>query len=361
MSEEQNNSQNPYGEDWTPSPDDPNYEAYLTWKRNMEAAQGHAPENEAPAAAAPVAEPASQQAPGVPPTEPPSQNPEEGRRFKDGYQRPHQENPDAEASDFIFGPFAKPGHWSDKPNPDAPWWANPYTYVGPGEWRKPEWFDEDEMKSKIPGNGQQGAASQQTAAGTEGYIPTSTVGAWVYTGDVNNPWRWDNDVDANTMVDGKPVYAQPGAWVATGDYANPWRWDAQAIPNSIVEGKPVYNAQAGARAAASEQADGEQKTSKWQYGIGEPVYGSGEELPDIPMKTRVMWGLIGFICGFFGLLIAFFVTNRYPRKQRNQIVSACWFGFFAWCIMMFVLMGLNGAGFFGMGGETTSGGSQSAF
>ena len=38
------------------------------------------------------------------------------------------------------------------------------------------------------------------------------------------------------------------------------------------------------------------------------------------------------------------VASRYPQKQRKQVVWACWAGFFAWCLIMFAIMGMNATG-----------------
>lgn len=79
------------------------------------------------------------------------------------------------------------------------------------------------------------------------------------------------------------------------------------------------------------------------------------------MGTRVGWFFIGLIGGFIGLLFAWMVASRYPQKQRKQVVWACWAGFFAWCLVMFAIMGMNATGsnpFAGTGASPSSGSSS---
>lgn len=353
-----------YGENWTPSPDDPNYEAYLKYQQNLEKAKG------ASGAHAPVTSEehtAEGDASGqVSPDQSPSQD---GRP-----QRPHQENPNAEASDYFMGPLMKPSHWSDKPNPDAPWWANPYTYVSKGEWRKPNWGDQRASEGRGPetaeSEGQQPAPSSQEPGrssdqGNEGAAPASGTaeaqgsdgasagaagqanaagapqGAWIPTGDLANPWRWDASAVPNQAIDGKPCLVPRGAWVPSGNPANPWKWDSEVYPNEYREGKPVN---LSAQAPASGFATAGQNQGAPFVAFPDLSKESGEDRPDVPMSSRVGWFFIGMIGGFLGLIFAWMVASKYPRKQRNQVVRWCWAGFFAWCLLMFALMGLNVTG-----------------
>ncbi len=400
------NSSNKYGTDWVPSPDDPNYEAYLKYQQNLDAAtQGHpvtehksvSSENQEVQAAKPNT------ANNQPGTQSGNQN------NNSEWERPKQENPDAEASDHI-GPFYKPSHWSDKPNPDAPWWANPYTYVNKGEWREPNWgnnqnpqaSDESPTKpvdqSSTPVDLDENtvadrfAAAQEDkakAAGTEakqadanqsaGQAETSQVdpqqnqfagqlGAWIPTGNPASPWNWDAQAQPNQLIDGKPCKVTAGAWVPSGNPANPWVWNNEVLPNEYREGKPVFmpaqaNWQGGQASTAGQQTGNPAAGSAGQPfgGIRDLSKESGEGRPDVPMGTRVGWFFIGLIGGFIGLLFAWMVASRYPQKQRKQVVWACWAGFFAWCLLMFVIMGMNATGTNPFaGGIDTSGSSSSS-
>ncbi len=446
----QNSSNTPssakYGADWVPSPDDPNYEAYLKYQQNLDAAtQGHpvTAHGNVPneSAVADTAQgnaagsgsvtgagtngnaAASSQAPGSSQQTPGASNGTE-------WQRPKQENPDAQASDHI-GPFYKPSHWSDKPNPDAPWWANPYTYVDKGKWREPNWGDGSSSQNAgqgtsaqdgqgAPGQGQaqQGAragvsagaqqdaaanptaqagsnvgdsagngtssaetraadrfAASQSAATAQSGQPSANaqapnpfpgqVGAWIPTGDLSNPWNWDAQAIPNQAIDGKPCKVPAGAWVPSGNPANPWAWNAEILPNAYQEGKPVFiPAQSGVPQAG--QAQNGAGTNPLPFGgMRDLSKESGEGRPDVPMGTRVGWFFIGLIGGFVGLLFAWMVASRYPQKQRKQVVWACWAGFFAWCLVMFAIMGMNATGaspFAGMDASSASGSSSgSAF
>ncbi|MDO4854884.1 MAG: hypothetical protein Q4A43_05715, partial [Coriobacteriia bacterium] len=275
-----------YGADWVPSPDDPNYEAYLKYQQNLDAAtQGHpvtahgnVPADPASpgaaqddAAGAGAATDAGASGNGVADSQDPSSSQQvPGASSGDAeWQRPKQENPDAQASDHI-GPFYKPSHWSDKPNPDAPWWANPYTYVDKGKWREPNWgdgtSDQNASQNSSAQNGQEvqgqssaqqgvqtGAASgtQQDAAASPSAQTGSNAGEPVGNSPSNDEKRaadrfaasqsagsaQSGQPSANTQAS-NPFPGQVGAWVPTGDFSNPWNWDAEAIPNQAIDGKP---------------------------------------------------------------------------------------------------------------------------
>lgn len=437
----QNSSNTKYGADWVPSPDDPNYEAYLKYQQNLDAAtQGHpvTAHGNVPAGAADTSEAqgstaesgsasgvnaqgsnAAQggdgQAPG---------SAQQGAGNDDsGWRRPHQENPDAQASDHI-GPFYKPSHWSDKPNPDAPWWANPYTYVDKGKWREPDWGGDSSSRNTTPqehstqdgqagdaqASGQQGAQTaanvdnQQAVSAEPGASDSSAgnassaedraadrfaaaqssgfgqvdaaagaqpqnpfggqVGAWVPTGDSSNPWRWDAQAVPNQAIDGKPCKVPAGAWVPTGDSSNPWGWNAEVLPNGYQEGKPVFIPAQSGWAPQGAQAQNAAGANPQPFGgMRDLSKETGEDRPDVPMGTRVGWFFIGLIGGFIGLLFAWMVASRYPQKQRKQVVWACWAGFFAWCLLMFVIMGMNASGtnpFAGLDSSAASSSSSSS-
>lgn len=270
-----------YGDGWTPSPDDPNYAAYLKYQQNLQQATGGSKVASFAPAGAPKPEETSVEGSsagfgdGSPasadsPTGSDSGEPRvdaKGRPVNPS--RPQQENPDAAPSDYFLGPLAKPGHWSDKPNPDAPWWANPYTYVGKGEWRKPNWGPSDgsgdvSVSEASPQNESQagqtdragsadsvGQAGQADSAGRvdqgssveeAGTRPQSQNQEAAQGGAVSgSPSNGEGDANSGGCASSTTSSGgnQPkGAWVPTGRVESPWVWDASALPNQTIDGKP---------------------------------------------------------------------------------------------------------------------------
>ena len=400
-----------YGDAWVPSPDDPNYAAYLKYQQNLQqttkgsqsAASGKAATSSSPAGASYGAasskgfnseggsrEGTPSSAPGGPRFD------SKGRPVSS--DRPQQDNPNADPSDYFMGPLAKPSHWSDKPNPDAPWWANPYTYVSKGEWRKPNWGGQDgpqDVSGDASGEssattsaegrefGNQAHSSQdvvqnETSSAASGSFPSSDSasggtsdassspiddgqarGAWVPTGVGENPWQWDATAIPNQTIDGKPCCVPAGAWVPSGNPSAPWRWDSSVLPNQYLEGKPVRMPEVSGSAPTgrAEPSGAVPNAQSVWAGIPDLSKETGEDRPDVPRATRIGWFFIGLVGGFLGLVFAWMVGSKYPQKQRRQVVRWCWAGFFCWCLLMFVIMGINANGgfaSFGTGGESAS-------
>lgn len=412
-----------YGDAWVPLPDDPNYAAYLKYQQNLQQvtkdSQAAAASNGAPSGANGAYGAASSVDGGFAGgnsqgATPPSSSGEprfdsKGRPVNP--DRPQQDNPNADPSDYFMGPLAKPSHWSDKPNPDAPWWANPYTYVSKGEWRKPNWGEQEDPQeasgdasseslgsSFVDGEGtknqdsapQDGiqdessnaadgsSSSDHTVGGESGASGSSfgdeqVRGAWIPTGKVECPWQWDATAIPNQTIDGKPCCVPMGAWVPSGNPSAPWRWDSSVLPSEYREGKPVYMPEVSESASVGQGAPSRvtpNAQSVWA-GIPDLSKESGENRPDVPRATRIGWFFIGLVGGFLGLVFAWMVGSKYPQKQRRQVVRWCWAGFFCWCLLMFAVMGLNASGGLaplGTGGEsasvagsTSSSGSGGAF
>lgn len=399
-----------YGDAWVPSPDDPNYAAYLKYQQNLQQA------TKGPQAAA-SGKGASSYAAGESygtapsngfgsggdsdenaPTSAPSGSrfDSKGRPVNPG--RPQQDNPNADPSDYFMGPLAKPSHWSDKPNPDAPWWANPYTYVSKGEWRKPNWGSQ-ESSQDVPSDASNESSATSSAEGREpgsqahssqdeaqneassaasGSFPSSDAasggasdapsssigdgqvrGAWVPTGRVECPWQWDAEAIPNQTIDGKPCCVPAGAWVPSGNPSAPWRWDSSVLPNQYLEGKPVRTPEVSGSVPTGQTAPsgGVPNAQSVWAGIPDLSKETGEDRPDVPRATRIGWFFIGLVGGFLGLVFAWMVGSKYPQKQRKQVVRWCWAGFFCWCLLMFAIMGFNASGGFaplGTGGESAS-------
>lgn len=399
-----------YGDAWVPSPDDPNYAAYLKYQQNLQqaskgaqaAASGKGASSSAAGSSYGAASSKGFSSDGGSREGAPFSAPGDPRFDSKGRpvspDRPQQDNPNADPSDYFMGPLAKPSHWSDKPNPDAPWWANPYTYVSKGEWRKPNWGGQDENQGfsddapagsidPVSDSGQgsedrspavedkaQKVASSEVPDGSPsgGTISDASPepsdsssgekqarGAWVPTGVGENPWQWDALAIPNQTIDGKPCCVPVGAWVPSGNPSAPWRWDASVLPNEYREGKPVRMPDVSPSASAAQGASAgttPNAQSVWA-GIPDLSKESGEDRPDVPKATRIGWFFIGLVGGFLGLVFAWMVGSKYPQKQRRQVVRWCWAGFFCWCLLMFAIMGFNASGGFaplGTGGESAS-------
>lgn len=308
MSQDPNNTeQNPFTADdqanETPQPVQPNV----------------TPVEQPQAQATPVEQPAAQPQQVAQPEQP--AQPQQQQRPKYGPWNPHPDyNP--------WGPIDEYGNRREK-NPDAPWWANAYT------WKSKEQQEAERRAAQQAAQQQQQQQWQQPQQPGQPQQPTD-----------QNQWRQPQ----------QPGNQQPyGQW-------NPQQWQQPQQPGQ--QNQQQWGQQPNQNYGWNQQPNQQQQQGFW--GSSMKVHDPNTKLT---LAQKAPWFALGFIGGFFGMIAVWLITSRWAPEVRRQATWATWIGFGIEVVIMLIF--LNSDILFGTSfsqsatsataGSATSTGGSSAF
>lgn len=255
-------------------------------------------------------------------------------------QQTTQDGPKDYEEDYsIFG--YRPLKWNEEKSPDAPWWANPYTW--------------DSLKKReAERKGEVYKASNESDQPQTDQVNQQTVnqGA-VQPQQPQQPVQGQQPAQGQQPVQPQQPAQQPVQPVQPQQPAQPQQGQWQQPQGQQQWQQPQQGQQPQGWVPQQVQQQWQQQgQQQWQNPQqsgqmpGAP-FGAGGRHQDpnasLPTSQRVMWGALGFVGGIFGMLAVWFITAFWAPKQRRQAVWAAWIGFAIDVVLMLILIN---SGFF---------------
>lgn len=246
------------------------------------------PAEQLQAQATPVEQPAAQPQQAAQPEQPVQQAAQpQSQRPKYGPWNPHPDyNP--------WGPIDEYGNRREK-NPDAPWWANAYT------WKSKEQQEAERRAAQQAAQQQQQQQWQQPQQPGQPQQPTD-----------QNQWQQPQ----------QPGNQQPyGQW-------NPQQWQQPGQQN-----QQQWGQQPNQNYGWNQQPNQQQQQGFW--GSSMKVHDPNTKLT---LAQKAPWFALGFIGGFFGMIAVWLITSRWAPEVRRQATWATWIGFGIEVVIMLIFL-----------------------